>query len=90
MNEIDLDGFDMEKIERQQAEVKTQIISHAAAADDWPTEVTLIIKNPTHLAEILETVWIKTVDYGELSQGGPIELTITAFGRDGINYSEPK
>jgi len=79
---------DAERVERQQAEVKMQIVSHAASDAEWPTNLTLTIEDPTHLKEILEYVWIKTIDYGEMSQDGPIEINVTACGKCDIITDE--
>jgi hypothetical protein len=79
---------DVERIERQQAEVKMQLVSHAASDAEWPTNLTLTIKDPTHLKEILEYVWIKSFDYGEMSQDGPIQIDVMAYGKCDITTDD--
>ncbi len=74
----------MDDIERAQEEMKQLILEaiEQSATMGHMMNVTITIQDPVALAEILENVWVKSVDYGQLScYGNEAELNIDTYGK---------
>ncbi len=70
-----------ERIERLQAEMKQNIL--LAIKEATKVDVTITIDDPIALANLLEQVWVRSVDFGYLDFSDPdaVELNIDAYGK---------
>ncbi len=70
-----------ERIERLQAEMKQNILRAIKEATN--ASVTITIEDPVALANLLEQVWVRSVDFGYLDCSDPdaLELDIDAYGK---------